>query len=148
MKSDTLKPEPITGPATEPKPIPSPWGHETTVDLHLFPYKWGDGAEHLIISFYAAPELCFLIHWTSTLPAELDAPERYRTTPEGEILSFRDVIPFICETLPDHFPKPMIPDFRRAALLEEITFTDGEDPDALVWDEIIAQGMSWTHTSH
>lgn len=117
--------------------IPSPWRgnheHVTPVTLNR---TFGDGRQRVILSFYAAPELCVIVPFDSKLPLDLSLFDRCQESPT--VRSFRDIVDAVYDALQEQFNEPPVTPYREGALREEL-----EDDEHSLWDVILRDGATW-----
>lgn len=117
---------------------PSPWaGHQgEVVTPRLLPLRFGDGAQLVGLSFYAAPELVIMVPFDSRLPLDLDLPARCTESPT--VRCFRDALKTIYDALEDYFGDPPVDEYRTRQLREE-----EEDDEVDLFSILLNHGTCW-----
>lgn len=92
---------PIIPITTRRQPLrPSLWsGRKTRVRSRLLPIQIGDGRQHVVLSFFHAPDLEVLIHFDSHVPLDLPLKERCQPNPPPSFRDYLDAIYEHCERL-------------------------------------------------
>jgi hypothetical protein len=123
---------------------PSHWqGSKERVTPALLPFRFGDGKQAVLISFYSAPEVAIIILFDGSLPLDHDdLAERCRS--HEAITSYREATQEIYDHCIDQWSEPPgITDYRRQQLTDEMEEQDPEDRD--LWECIIKDGSTWCH---
>lgn len=122
------------------RPRPSPWaGHDSeVVTPRLLPLRFGDGAQLVGLSFYAAPELVIMVPFDSRMPLDLDFKDRCAESPA--VRCFRDALETIYDALEDYFDEPPLEEGRTKQLREE-----EEDDEVELFSVLLNHGTCWCH---
>lgn len=108
----------------------------------LLPAIHGDGGKVVLLSFFAAPEVCIVVLVDSSVPLELPESERYAPSPR---LSFRDLLDTIYDQCEDTWYDPPAGPYRWKRLKQALRDEYGDDLDDApsMWSLVLRDGGTW-----